>query len=83
MRSPDFSEIEVTIPHPFGELTVPLEEWIRVGPGPRELLQPVAARCKRTGRDLGLSAIPLRYRNNCLSRFLIRLGYLEDPWRSA
>ncbi len=83
MRNKDnFSEIVVTIDHPHGKMKVGLDEWIRKGPGPRKLLRPNSAYDKNTGKRLPMRVIPLRYRNNSVSRFLIRLGILSDPWPS-
>ncbi len=76
----DFSEIVVTINHPHGKIKVGLDEWIRIGPGPRKFLRPSSAYDKNSGKRLPIRVIPLRYRNNFVSRFLIRLGILSDPW---
>jgi hypothetical protein len=81
-REPDYSDIMVTVAHPFGDVEVPLEMWIAQGPGPRPLVRPVSARSKRSGQKLSLSVIPLQYRNNGVSRALIAMGLLRDPWRS-
>ena len=74
------AKIEVLITNPWVSDFVPLETWIELGPGPRELVAPMRARERDTGREIPLSEIPLRYRNNQLSRFLIEEGILEDPW---
>ena len=74
------SQIIVTLEHPHGKIEVELEEWIRVGPGQRELLQPISVYQKDSMKELPVRVIPLRYRNNVISRFLIRLGILSDPW---
>ncbi len=74
------SDVVVTIEHPFGVLEVSLEEWMSTGPGPRPLLRPAAAKEKGTNRPLPMSVIPLRYRNNRVSRSLIALGVLPNPW---
>ena len=72
-------EIMVVIEHPFGTLQIPLDEWMKNGPGIRKYLSPSAARCK-DGTPLPLGVIPLRYRNNLWSRLLIGLGILKNPW---
>lgn len=72
--------VEVLVSHPHGERWVPLGEWIRVGPGPRPLLGPTAARLAGSNKGLPLRVIPLRYRNTALSRLLISVGLLRDPW---
>lgn len=41
------SSIIVVIAHPHGDMEIPLEEWIVVGPGPRILVRPVAAKDAR------------------------------------
>lgn len=30
----DYPGIPVTVAHPWGDMAVPLDEWIRTGPGP-------------------------------------------------
>jgi hypothetical protein len=79
-ETPRTADILVSIAHPHGELELPLAEWMRVGPGPRELVRPIAARSAATGQPLPLSVVPLAYRNDRLSRTLIRLGLLKNPW---
>jgi hypothetical protein len=75
------SGILVLVAHPFGDSWVPLEEWMRIGPGPRPLVQPVAAKRASTGEAIALAtAVPLAYRNDEESRRLIAAGALEDPW---
>jgi hypothetical protein len=74
-------DIIVLVRHPHGDVETTLNDWMKTGPGPRELVAPVAARDARSGVLLSLSVVPLRYRNSRLSRTLIRLGLLEDPWR--
>lgn len=73
-------EIEVVLAHPHGMIRVPLDEWIARGPGARPLLQPCAAYNAQTGAQLSLSAVPLRYRNTVVSRLLIRLKLIQNPW---
>lgn len=79
--APDLRHIHVRISHPSGELSVPLAEWMRRGPGPRRLLRPHSVVDARTGHPLPLSVIPLRYRNTPWSRLLCKLGVLPHPWR--
>jgi len=74
------SQIIITLDHPYGIIEVELDEWIRVGPGQREFVQPISAHQKDSMKELPLRVIPLRYRNNIISRFLIRLGILSNPW---
>ncbi len=61
----------------------PIEEWLRRGPG-GSAARPVAARLAPSGRLLPLGCVvPLRYRNSRLSRLLIALHLLPDPWRTG
>lgn len=76
--SPD--DILVVIGHPFGDVVVPLGNWIATGPGPRPYVRPLSARSRATGEPLPLSIIPLRYRNDEEARQAIRDGRVEDPW---
>ena len=80
MIEKEASQISVVIGHPGGNIQVSLEEWIRIGPGPRPLVRPIKAILDETGEELSLSVIPLKYRNNSWSRLLIRLGILSNPW---
>ena len=81
MANVDPDRILVVVRHPHGDVETTLREWMKTGPGSRDLVAPVGALDAATGESLGLSVIPLRYRNNRLSRSLIRLGLLENPWR--
>ena len=78
----DPDDILVTLGHPHGDIEVPLAEWMRIGPGERPLVRPVAARRMSTGQPLPLRVIPLKYRNTGPARLLIRAGLLPDPWSS-
>jgi hypothetical protein len=73
-------DILLVIPHNWGAAEMTLADWIKTGPGPRPLLQPTEARDRATGAKLRLSVIPLRYRNSKLSRWLVRLGLVPEPW---
>ncbi len=68
-------EIVVVLDHPHGKVEIPLEEWIAKGPGERKLLTPIAAKNRRTGKQVPLSVVPLRYRNNKLSSSLSERTY--------
>lgn len=74
-------DLIVVLDHPYGELELSLEEWVMHGPGERDLLRPTAVKDKRTGALLPVSVIPLRYQNTKLSRTLIAIGMLSDPWK--
>jgi len=78
-KQADHEQIIVTIAHPSGDIDAPLDTWKEEGPGPRRFVRPVASKTV-DGRPLPLRAIPLQYRNTWLSRTLIRLGILENPW---
>ena len=81
MLSPgEYPDILVTVAHPWGNVEVPLETWIRTGPGPRPYVGIVAARRSSTGREVPLAAIPLEYHNSPESRSLQRQGVLPCPW---
>lgn len=72
---------ELLLEHPHGQLWVPVMEWIKNGPGARQLLSPSKARTSSTDEEFPVSyVVPLRYRNSRISRFLISLGLLRDPW---
>jgi hypothetical protein len=79
-KQADREQVIVTIAHPFGDIDVLLDTWKEKGPGPRRFVRPVAAKTI-DGRPLSLRVIPLKYRNNWLSRTLIRLGVLKNPWK--
>jgi hypothetical protein len=84
MNSPDDGidpdDIIVVVGHPFGDVEVPLADWVAIGPGPRPYVRPLRARSRSTGQPVPLSAIPLRYRNDEQSRQAIQDGLFEDPW---
>lgn len=73
-------DVIVTVAHPYQDIDVPLRVWMRIGPGPRYLVHPTAAKHRGTGAPLPLTVIPLRYRNDLESRRLIQEGKLENPW---
>ena len=63
---------------------IPIEEWLRHGPVACSSARPVQARIVPSGRPLPLHCVvPLRYRNSRLSRILIALHVLPDPWRTC
>lgn len=77
---PNHSDILVSIDHPHGPVSVPLEEWMTKGPGERDLLKPVRASARSTGETLPLSVIPIQYRNSSFVRTLIKLRIMRSPW---
>jgi hypothetical protein len=79
----DPDDVLLVITHPFGDVEVPLADWIATGPGPRRFVRPVRAYSRSTGSRLPLSVIPLRYRNDEESRRAIADGLLDDPWPDA
>ena len=78
----DISDLLVVVPHPHTEqdLEIPLTVWMEEGPGPRELLRPIAVKQASTGGRLPLRVIPLRYRNSSWSRLFIKIGLIHNPW---
>jgi len=84
MLSPEeYPDILVTVAHPWGDLEVPLNEWVRTGPGPRPYVGIIAARRQSTGREVPMAEIPLEYHNSPEARSLQRQGLLPYPWESA
>ena len=77
----DIREILVGLSHPFGDLQVPLDEWMRVGPQGRPLMRPISAHDARSGKKLPLRVIPWRYRNSALYRLLVRSRLLRPTWK--
>jgi hypothetical protein len=73
-------DVLVIVSHPFGDIEITLAQWMAVGPGPRPLVRPVAARSRVSDEPLPLTVIPLRYRNDEQSRTAIRQGLVTDPW---
>lgn len=73
-------DVVVILDHPHGKIEVLLEEWMRMGPGDRKFIKPIAAKCAKSEKALPLSIVPFRYRNNTLSRMLISLKLLSNPW---
>lgn len=80
---PPIDDIQVVVGHPHSNLEVPLRTWMNLGPGPRPLVRPLAAIDAVSRRSLPLRVVPLRYRNSWLSRTLIRVGLLNDPWAKS
>lgn len=81
MISPeDYSDIMVTISHPWADIEIQLDTWIERGPGPRPWVGILSARRKSTGEPVPLDEIPLEYHNSAESRKLQREGKLPCPW---
>ena len=76
----DFENIEVFISHPFVDFSISLKGWMERGPGPRRFVHPFEPFDKVTKEKLPHWVIPLEYRNNRLSRWLIARGRLVNPW---
>ena len=76
----DYSDILVTVAHPWGDAEVPLDDWIRTGPGPRPYVSIVAARRRSTGESMAIDEIPLEYHNTREARSLQRQGLLPCAW---
>jgi hypothetical protein len=75
----DYDDVIVTVAHPFGDVETTLSNWIRVGPGPRRLVEITAAR-RANGDVIPLESIPLEFHNSPRSRDLQRRGLLPAPW---
>lgn len=69
----------VTIYTNWVDISQPRDEWIHQGPGLRAF-RPQKAFCADDNRCLPLSVIPLQYRHNNLSKFLIALQQYKYPW---
>jgi hypothetical protein len=81
MTAPEDVLVLVLHPFSFEDSWVPLTTWMRIGPGPRPLVRPTAAKHARTGALLEIhEAIPLPYRNDDESNRQIAAGSLADPW---
>lgn len=72
--------INVIISHPHGDIEASIDTWLQNGPGIRKYVTVTSVICVETKEKLSPSVIPLRYRNNRLSRFLIFIGLLQNPW---
>lgn len=75
----DCDDIYGVITHPWEYTKVPLDTWIKRGPGRRKLMSVAAVYCV-DGRKLPRSVVPWRYRNTLLQRLLIYLDIIADPW---
>jgi hypothetical protein len=72
----------VVVRHGARREALPVEEWLQRGPYLDRTAQPVAAWLAPSGYPLPLGCVvPLRYRNSRLSRLLIALRLMPDPWR--
>jgi hypothetical protein len=80
LKPEDYADVQVTVNHPWGDIEVPLTEWIAKGPGPRAYLGINAARRKSTGEPVPLDQIPEEYHNTAESRRKQRSGQLPTPW---
>lgn len=76
----DPDDVLVVIGHPFGDVEMPLRQWMARGPGPRHGIRPQSARSRSTSESLPLTVIPLAYRNNRESRALVAAGRITPPW---
>jgi hypothetical protein len=72
--------ILVTIAHPHGDVEVPLDDWVRIGPGPRPFLALTSARHRETGEPLPIDVVPIQFHNNPESLRRIAAGEFDDPW---
>ena len=67
-------------PEDSGVLPSGVDRTSRRAPGPRPLVQIVAAKRKSTGEPVDMAEIPLEYHNSAESRRRQRLGELPAPW---
>jgi hypothetical protein len=80
IHSSEYDDIIVTVAHPWGNGYPTLTEWIAKGPGPRRLVEIIAAKRKSTDEPVPMSEIPLEYHNSSESRRRQRLGEIPAPW---
>lgn len=80
MKNSQFTDFIVTLDHPYGVVEIKLNEWMILGPGPRFLLKPRSLKSIETKKRVSLNKIPLKYRNTFLSRLLIKLHLIPNPW---
>jgi hypothetical protein len=76
----DFPDIAVTVGHPFGNVELPLADWISRGPGLRPGVDIIGVRRVSTGEPVDASELPLQYTNSPEARHLKRDGRLPNPW---
>jgi hypothetical protein len=77
--SPD--DIMVGLDHKWGMIEISLSEWMSRGPGPHSPgLRPVRSWSQRSGEQLPLAVIPVRFRNDHPSRVLVATGQIDPPW---
>ena len=76
----EYPDIVVTAAHPWGDIEMPLETWIRFGPGLRPFVEIISARRVSTGAAVPLIEIPQEYHNSPEARSLQRQGLLPCPW---
>ena len=74
-------EIKVLLRHPHGDIIVSLSEWIGVGPGNRPFISPHKV-IDKNGKELSKRVIPFKYRNNLLSRCMIKFRIIKNPWKN-
>jgi hypothetical protein len=81
MLSPEeYPDVLATLAHSRGDVDVPLEDWIRTGPGPSPYVAIVAARRRSTGESVAMDESPLEYHNSPEARSRQRQGLLPCRW---
>ena len=80
LSADEYSDIVVTVAHPWGDVEMPLPTWIDTGPGSRPFVGITAARRLSTGAEVPLREIPQEYHNSPEGRSLQRQGLLACPW---
>ncbi len=64
----------------YGTVRLRYDEWIRFGPVNKFLWSPTILYCNDTDTLIELGLVPLAYRNNELSFFLMATGFIDYPW---
>ncbi len=63
-----------------GTVKIPYPDWVRFGPGQKFLYSPSILYCDDFEVPKEIGSIPVGYRNNELSFFLIAVGLMKYPW---
>ena len=80
-KLPPIEDLSVALSSKWiGGYEVSLADWIKYGPDEPYMHNRPAWIVSKDGRKFSTRIIPLRFRNNWLSRPLIRWGFLPEPW---
>ena len=80
MPNSQYADLVVTLDHPHGIVEIKLNEWMILGPGSGLLLKPKSLKSTASKKKVSLKTIPLKYRNSFISRLLIKLHLIPNPW---